>query len=535
MIVKKPYAFLIKNFRIIHALLFVMLVYLGIKSLDIYTFFNMYATKFVYTYAADLAVKYVNYYMFIVDILAILVSLLIYYIMSLKNKERKLYIFTCLYYILLFIYFIFIYNTLSNIQINSLNIEQVRTIRDISLIVLIPQVIMTFIHLGRACGFNLKQFDFKKDLEELQIDTSDYEEVELTLGKNNYKIARFFRKALRLAKYYILEHKFVVTVCTSVVVLITTLVIFLNMRVYQERYRENQEILASTLWYTAQEAYITDSDISGNKIQKDKYYVLIRTKIDNKSANTYKLTRETFRLVVNGEMLIPKFSYKNEFLDIGEVFAPMDVPAGETKDVVIVYEIDKDDVRKEYILKIKNYDNLVIGNIASPYKEIIIKPYDLNSKNDTGTYSLPAELDFNNTVLGKSSLILGENSISSTFKENYKYCSDETTCYEGTYIVRPESTGRGSVTVLKLKTTAYIDNSISFSKYLNYPRDIIKYYGKIRYKANGIIKTIVPEIINTKYQKDTYTYLEVPKEIELAEKIELIITIRGIKYTIVLK
>ena len=190
MIVKKPYAFLIKNFRIIHALLFVMLVYLGIKSLDIYTFFNMYATKFVYTYAADLAVKYVNYYMFIVDILAILVSLLIYYIMSLKNKERKLYIFTCLYYILLFIYFIFIYNTLSNIQINSLNIEQVRTIRDISLIVLIPQVIMTFIHLGRACGFNLKQFDFKKDLEELQIDTSDYEEVELTLGKNNYKIAR---------------------------------------------------------------------------------------------------------------------------------------------------------------------------------------------------------------------------------------------------------------------------------------------------------------------------------------------------------
>lgn len=79
-------------------------------------------------------------------------------------------------------------------------------------------------------------------------------------------------------------------------------------------------------------------------------------------------------------MLIPKFSYKNEFLDIGEVFAPMDVPAGETKDVVIVYEIDKDDVRKEYILKIKNYDNLVIGNIASPYKEIIIKPYDLNSK-----------------------------------------------------------------------------------------------------------------------------------------------------------
>lgn len=537
MIVKKPYAFLIKNFRIIHALLFVMLLYLGIKSLDIYTFFNMYATKFAYTYATDLAVKYVNYYMFIIDVLAILVSLLIYYIMSLKNKERKLYIFTCLYYIFLFVYFIFIYNTLANIQINTLSIEQVRTIRDISLIILIPQVIMVFIHLGRACGFNLKQFDFKKDLEELQIDTSDYEEVELTLGKNNYKIARFFRKFLRLTKYYILEHKFVVTVCTSIVVLIVTLIVFINMRVYQERYRQNQEILASTLWYTAQDAYITDVDLSGNKIQKDKYYVLIRTKIDNKSSTSYKLTRETFRLVVNDEMLIPKFSYKNEFLDVGEVFAPMEVFPGETKEVIVVYEINKEDVKKEYVFRIKNYDNLVIGNIASPYKEIIVRPYDLNSKNDTGTYKLPAELNFNNTILGKSSAIIGESTYSSVFKESYKYCknNNENTCYDGTYIVRPESTSKGSVGVLKIKITANIDSSIGMSKYLNYPGNIIKYFGKIRYTLDGVTKTFTPTIIDTKYQRDTYTYIEVPKEVENAEKLDLIITIRGIKYTIDLK
>lgn len=535
MIVKKPYAFLIKNFRLIHALLFIMLLYLGIKSLDIYTFFNMYAIRHVYTYSADLAVTYVNYYMFIVTILSILVSLLIYFILSLKNKERKLYMFTCIYYIFLFIYFIFIYNTLANIQTNALTIEQVRTLRDIALIVLIPQVILNFILLGRACGFNLKQFDFKKDLEELQIDTSDYEEVELTLGKNNYKIPRFIRRTIRFTKYYILEHKFVVTVCVSVLVLITSLIIFVNMRVYQERYIQNQEILASTLWYTAEQAYITDSDLSGNKIQKDKYYVLIRTKIDNKSSNTYKLSRDTFRLVVNNEMLIPKFSYVNEFLDIGEVFTPMDISPGETKNLIIVYEINKDEVYKEYILRIKNYENLVIGNITSQYKEIIIKPYDLNSKNDTGTYVLPAELDFNNTVLGNSKAIIGESTISRTFKEKYEYCDSNDDCYTGSYIVKPSETGKGNVSVLKLKITSEIDKSIYSSKYFTYPKDIIKSYGKIRYVYNGNEKTISPEIIDTKYQKSTYTYIEVPKELELAEKIELIITIRGIKYTIILK
>ena len=163
MIIKKPYAFLIKNFRIIHALIFIMLLYMGIKSMDIYTFFNMYATRFVYTYSVDLAAKYVNYYMFIASIAVILLSLLVYYILSLKNKDRKLYIFTCIYYILLFVYFIFIYNTLANLQSNSLSIEQVRSLRAISLIVLIPQVILNFIHLGRACGFNIKQFNFKSD------------------------------------------------------------------------------------------------------------------------------------------------------------------------------------------------------------------------------------------------------------------------------------------------------------------------------------------------------------------------------------
>ena len=535
MIIKKPYAFLIKNFRIIHALIFIMLLYMVIKSMDIYTFFNMYATRFVYTYSVDLAAKYVNYYMFIASIAVILLSLLVYYILSLKNKDRKLYIFTCIYYILLFVYFIFIYNTLANLQSNSLSIEQVRSLRDISLIVLIPQVILNFIHLGRACGFNIKQFNFKKDLEELEIDTSDYEEVEITLSKNNYKIARFFRKALRLTKYFILEHKFVVTIFASVIVLITTLTIFINMRVYQERYREKQEILASTLWYTAEQAYITDSDMTGNKIQKDKYYVLVRTKIDNKSSKTYKLTRDTFRLVVNNEMLIPKFSYKNEFLDLGEVFAPMDVSPGETKEIVIVYEIDKKDVKKEYIFRIKNYETISLGDITAPYKEIIIKPYDLNSKNDTGTYYLPAELKFENTVLGNSSSIIGEYQISPSFKEKYQYCPSEDKCYDGTYMVRPESTGKGNVAVLKLKISANIDKNIFFSKYFKYPSDLIKYYGKIRCEFGDTSYTYTPLIISTKYQKDTYTYIEVPKELNKASKIELILSIRGIKYTIVLK
>ena len=41
--------------------------------------------------------------------------------------------------------------------------------------------------------------------------------------------------------------------------------------------------------------------------------------------------------------------------------------------------------------------------------------------------------------------------------------------------------------------------------------------------------------INVGFETDNYSYMEVPKEIKEATKIDLIILIRGIKYTINLK
>ena len=102
-------------------------------------------------------------------------------------------------------------------------------------------------------------------------------------------------------------------------------------------------------------------------------------------------------------------------------------------------------------------------------------------------------------------------------------------------MVRKARQGQGNVDVLKLTISANIDKNIFFSKYFKYPSDLIKYYGKIRCEFGDTSYTYTPLIISTKYQKDTYTYIEVPKELNKASKIELILSIRGIKYTIVLK
>lgn len=535
MIIKKPYAFLIKKFRWIHGILFAMLVFLAVKSINIYTFFSDYATNHYYVMSSMLASEYIDLTLFVVTILAVLVSALIYFILSLKNKDRKTYVFLCLYYIILFVYFIYMLSIFQNLQSKSLGIETVRAIRDISVIVSLPQIVFLFIICGRTLGFNLKQFDFKKDLEEMQIDTKDYEEVEVEFGKNNYKTARFLRKTLRLTKYFILENKFIVTVLASIIVLATSLAIFVNIKIYNVSYNENVEILANNVYYTVMSSYVTDKDINDNVITKDKKYVLIKIKANNKTTTNYNLYRETFRLELNNTMLIPTFGLDNKFIDVGKTYSPFEIKSGETKEFIIVFELDNSVNQSEFILKIKNYDYGNFTTLESEYKDINIVPKYIDHDEDYGKLYLPIRLNLDETMLGKTNIVLNSYEIATTFKEKYEYCIEENNCMINTYIVKPISTGKGNLSVLKLRGTLDLDEDLYMNKYITNLGDLLSYFGKISYRYRGKYKTASITKIPTKLKTDEYSYVEVPSELAEANKIEIILTIRGIKYTLVLK
>ena len=511
-----------------------MLTYILIKTFNLYNFLDQIAQRSYYINTLSSVSNYINFYLFGAIVLLLLLTLLIYYILSLKNKERKLYLIVCIYYVLMFVYFIYMLGIIQKLQVTVLDIETARALRDICLIVLLPQVVLAFIILGRTLGFNIKQFDFKKDLEEMKIDVSDYEEVEVTFGKDNYKITRFLRKVLRFTKYLILEHKFVVTILSSIIVLISSLIIFISMRVYNINYKENQEILANTLWYTAEQSYITNSDMNNNIIAEGKYYLLVRVNINNKSTREYILSRDAFKLEYKKDYLAPMFTMQEYFLDIGQTYAPMEIEPGENKELIVVFELEEDNIAKEYLFKIKNFDSSSFGTIEAEYKDIILSPYNLISDNDRGESELPTEIDFNNTVLGNTKLSIKSYDIASSFKEKYEICSS-TNCYEGTYIVKPQLVGKGSMNVLKIESSVVVDDSLYLKKFMKTSGDLFGYYAKLRYRAYGKTKTISIDVIDAKYSVEKYAYLEVPAELQYANKIELILNVRGIKNTIILK
>lgn len=532
MIIKKPYAFLIKNFRIIHGILFLMLTFLCIKSFAIYTFFSEYVKNHYYISTTNLASDYVSILMYVIDILSILVILIIYLVMNVKKKSNNFYLVLIGYYAVLFVYYIYMYFVFNNLSNASLSVESVRLFRDIGIIVCLPQLILLTIVGGRALGFNIKQFEFKKDLEEMDIDTSDNEEVEITLGNDSYKIARFFRKFLRLSKYFILENKFFIILLSSIVILVISFKIISNITVETIHYAENDYITANLLEYQITNSYITNTDINNNVITKDKYYVIVETKVNNKVSKDITVDRETIRLETENGLLSPILSMKNEFIDIGEVFTPTKILSGMSDEFIVIFEIDKSLIKKDYILKIKNFDSTRI-NVDEEYKEVVIIPKNLNNENINGNYVLPADLDFKDTFLNGTKLLISEYNISDKFVENYTFCVIDN-CNQGKYTISP-SKNKGNLIVMKLKTTITFGENEYIKKYISSASDLLGYYSFISYKYMGETKQFKVNIIETSYVNEKYSYVEVPYELYNAEKIDLNILIRGIKYTINLK
>lgn len=535
MIIKKPYAFLIKNFRIIHGALFAILFYLSLKTLSIFSFFNGYVSDMYYTNTGTLESDFINYFMFFAGLVAILISFVVYYLLMVKRKKDNLYLYTSIYQIAIIIYFLVMFSIFQDLNTKSIAMESVRFYRDVSAIVLVPQVILTLLIFGRALGFNVRQFEFNKDLEELEIDATDNEEVEVTFGSNSYKLMRFIRKFIRLTRYFIIENKIFIICLASILVFSLSLTVFMKIRVYDIQYRENEKIVANSLQYNIKNSYITTTDVNNKIINKDKSYLLIETTITNNLYDGYLLSRDTFRLELGEELIFPSFTFKNEFIDLGKTFAPFEVKSGAEETVLLVFEIENKKLEKNYSLKIKNYDNLSIGSIKSLYKTIIIKPKDLNKIDETFNYKLVANIDFDNSVLGKSNLTIKSISIEDKFKDKYSKCNNKNECKDINYSIIPDNIGKGELSVLKISGTSIIDNEIPLIHEIDNIGNIIEYYGALEYDYVDEIKQSSISMIKIKKEDNTNWYFNVPEEVKYSKKIDLILTIRGIKYIINLK
>ena len=116
MIFRKPYAFLIKNFRKIHIVLFLLCAFIYYKTMELTSFIKEFTTYLSYDPYLEPITKYtsITFYIAIIIIIVTVVTLII--LLRRKNKPWKLYLvlaFTYIFMFLIFIILLFIFPPLA--------------------------------------------------------------------------------------------------------------------------------------------------------------------------------------------------------------------------------------------------------------------------------------------------------------------------------------------------------------------------------------------------------------------------------------
>lgn len=526
-ILKKPYAFLIKHFRLIHFILTIMIGYILVRSIKIYNFFSRYVENVYSTLGDAVPSNYITGFMFVVVVLIISFALLMYLLMSNKKKPKTLYIILSIYYLAFFIGLISYFMLFKNMDSYSITIKNAMVLRDLTIIVVIPQFVFLILSFIRSVGFDIKKFNFGSDLKELDLTESDSEEFEFVLGVDSYKYLRFIRRRLREFKYYILENRFMFILLFGLLIASISTMIILHFTVYNRTYKVNQRIRANNLIINVNNSYLTNLDYSGNLIEKNKYFLVTNMSITNNSGLSTVLDLTNYELITKNGTVYPTITRNNYFLDLGTGYSKDRIENGKEEEYILVYELKENQVQDNYTIRIIDEIEYSAGTINSKVKNIDLKPNKYLDSKEIGTSKLKERVDMFETVLNNTSLQINSYSISNKYTFQYEACI-RGNCQNKTEAIVAD-TGNDK-TLIILSGEVNLDQNSHFAKNKKSTISFFEAFAKIRYDDKiSTVRDLTPSSLIDKY------LLEVDNKVNKANNIDLIISVRGKNYTINLK
>lgn len=336
MILRRPYAFLIKYFRLIHLILFVIFAYITYKANNILSFFKDYINN---NGNIDIvSSEYISYFIFMGIILIVGISIVIYFLMRYKKKPRLFYIILIVISIISCILFIYLYSNIRLLETSILSGRSIRLFRDISRMHFWGLFITCIPILIRGLGFDVKKFNFNKDLQELKLEEKDSEEVEVNIDLSSDGVKRTGRKITREFKYYYLENKFIINIILVIVGIILFFAFPFNMFVINGNLNEGQVLGTSGFNIRVDESYVSDR----NRISKNNSYVILKISVKGKS-NKYILDLDELVLSSKNNDYIPSLKYYYYFSDVGKGYKNNVLNTSEYEEYILIYNIKNED------------------------------------------------------------------------------------------------------------------------------------------------------------------------------------------------
>ena len=496
MIIRKPYAFLIKHFRKIHIFMFLLCAYIYYKTITLSSFINEFMDLFSYDSYNEPISKYTGFLPMLALILLIASSAVLIILLKHKDKPWKTYLLPMVEYTALFLTFIFTAGYF-NSYTGSSETTTIRAIRDIIFILTIPQY-ATFILLGiRILGVDLKKFDFKTDKEYLELSESDREEIEINIDIDKESIKRTFKRLKRNLGYFFQEHKLLVQAVSIILILFVAYKSYNFIFVVNKAYKQGDVINTNGYTITINNSYYSNKDYKGSKISSGDGFIILDLNIKNNSVKrTVNLNR--FHVMNKSSNYSPTNKrYETQFIDLGKTVSELTLENGRETNLILIYKVSS----KEDIDKFVLYYQELQGN-ENHLRKIKLKITDLSKIKENETVNLGDVLTIKMPTEEKE-VIFDNLVIGNTASYNVEEC-DQDTCT----IVSKEATAKTGMQILKLD---FSSNDFVGKDMI----DFLSKYGKINYIDNSNARKgyRIDNALNTMKYYGKYVYIKVPENI----------------------
>lgn len=518
MVFRKPYAFLIKNFKKIHILMLLIWGFIYYKLFLVKDFVKEFISFGTYSNNLENISNILSFLFYLSAILMILISVTLLLLLRYKKKPWKLYL------ILVFEYIFIMYSTISLTTFfkNYDPLSDASSIyfnRDILNISSWIQYVVLIILLLRITGLDLKKFGFNNDKEFLELNSSDREEFEVNIEFDKHSISRKYNLIKRNINYFYQEHKFIVR--TTLLIIIIGLVgySYYYFGIKHKSYKEGQTFTAGIYNITVEGTYVTDKDYLGNIIEKGNKFILMKVRIKNTYSEDVNIHFSRYHMMNKSIDKTNTLFYDSYFKDMGNLISDDNTTlhSGQEKEYLLVYKVDKKLDNKKFVLYFQEYNK----RNDTYLRKIRLNIKDISQIKNTKTYNFNDQIE----ISEDKTVAFDHIDISNQFEYSKYSCDNGENC-------RVDSKNLTVGEDKKILKITFASSDYEGKEFI----DFSSKYGKIKYvDSNDKTKYYsINSLINTDYEGKEM-FIDITNEIAEAKEIYIEYTLRDKQYIIKIK
>ena len=522
MILRKPYAFLIKHFKMIHVILLLLGCFVLYRTNGLYSMIEEYQQLMIYNENINSVLMYVSTPTILALTAILIISGVLIYLLFYKKKPVIFYFLVIAQYTFTLVIMLLTKNYFETASTLG-DVAQIRALHDFTLITMVLQYVFLFFILIRSIGLDLKKFGFNEDREFIA-EEGDNEEVELDVEFDYHATIRFIKGKIRELKYFYGEHKKIITTLFAAFIIFGLWQGYTYVFITNRVYAQNEYFQANSYRFKVNNVYFTDKDYAGNLISTTNKYIIVSLDIENiASKSPITFDYEKWALVTNKNRYVPSTSKSDTFKDLGKAYQNDLLEYQKVYTFILIYEIKNEDLGSNYTLYYEE-----VQNANSVYdRKVKISPIDLTNYQETDTKYIGEEMTIP-FYDGKNNIFtIKKMAVEDTIGYYYEGCEAANKC--GVYYREVLSSSLGNnIKILSLSYDSNYDTALLFG-------DFIIRQAKLIYKIEDTVKTTTFQKIITRNYRGNYLFFAVPSELLDASEIEMQFVVRDKLYHYILK